>query len=79
VLKVSPRPRPNDSAAQKAEWNEFVKELHRTRELVNRVPQGAPRRLLDLACQKMTPADRDEFRRLGNELLVRNQNNNKRN
>ena len=71
VLKVSPRPLPNDNAAQKLEWDEFVKELHRTKELVDRVPRSASHRLLDLACQKMSAADRDEFRRLGNELLVR--------
>ena len=40
------------------------------KELVDRVPKSTPKRLLDLACRNMTEADRNEFRRLGNELLV---------
>ena len=70
VLKVYPRPRPGDGPQQKTEWNDFVSELHRMKELVDRVPKSTPKRLLDLACRNMTEADRNEFRRLGNELLV---------
>ena len=40
------------------------------KELVDRVPKSTPKRLLDLACRNMTETDRNEFRRLGNELLV---------
>ena len=69
-MKPCPRPKPNDGPTQKAEWNDFVAELRRTKELVNRVPQSKPNRLLDLACRRMTDEERDEFRRIGNELLV---------
>ena len=70
VLKVYPRPKPHDGPDQKEEWKDFTNELRRMKELVDRVPQNKPNRLLDLACRRMTDKERDEFRRIGNELLV---------
>ena len=44
--------------------------MKRTRELVNRIPSPGPLRQLEYVTNRMTDHDKDEFRRLGNNLLV---------
>ena len=44
--------------------------MRRVRELVNMVPQPSNDRDLEYVTNQMTASDRDEFRRLGNTLLV---------
>ena len=44
--------------------------MKRIRELINRVPQSDDNRPLGYFANQLTPQERDEFRRLGNNLLV---------
>ena len=70
VLKTYPKLTTNPTSAQKEEWNDFITELYRVKELVNRVPDADPHRLLELACLRLQPEQRKEFIALGNHLLV---------
>ena len=62
---------PTDSPEERAEWDDFYKEMLRVRHLVNMVPEAHSNRELEYVTRQMTASDRDEFRRLGNNLLVR--------
>ena len=44
--------------------------MGRIRKLVAMVPEPSPNRELEYVTNQMTASDRDEFRRLGNILLV---------
>ena len=60
----------SDDANNRTEWEDFSNEMKRTRELVNRIPSPGPLRQLEYVTNRMTDHDKDEFRRLGNNLLV---------
>ena len=60
----------SDNIIEKAKWDDFSNELKRTRDLVNRVPSPGPLRPLEYVTNRMSNHDKDEFRRLGNNLLV---------
>ena len=70
LLKIFPRPDPNDTYDDKLEWSDFTKEMRRVKELVNRVPEADPQRQLEYVTNHFTDSEKDEFRRLGNDLLV---------
>ena len=60
----------SDSPEDHLKWEDFANELKRTRELVNRIPTPGPLRQLEYATNRLTDHEKDEFRRLGNNLLV---------
>ena len=61
---------PTDSEQDHADWKDFLNEMKRIRQLVGMVPEPGPNRELEYVTNQMTASDRDEFRRLGNILLV---------
>ena len=61
---------PTDGEKEHAEWKDFLHEMGRIRKLVAMVPEPSPNRELEYVTNQMTASDRDEFRRLGNILLV---------
>ena len=69
-MKTYPKLTTNATSQQLAEWDDFICELNRVKELVNRVPTADANRLLDLACRRLTPEQRQEFIALGNNFLV---------
>ena len=46
--------------------------MNRTRELIDRVPKSDSSRQLEYVTSRLTSDEKDEFRRLGNDLLVIN-------
>ena len=71
LLHIFPRLEANDYDNSRPQWDDFVHEMNRTRDLINRVPDSDPTRHLEYATNRLTTAEKDEFRRLGNDLLVR--------
>ena len=59
-----------DDPESESQYNDFIQELQRVRELVNRVPNASTDRSLESVTLNLTAAERDEFRRLGNQLIV---------
>ena len=71
LLHIFPRlTGPTDGEEEHAAWKDFQHEMERMRKLVNMVPDVGPNRQLEYVTNQMTASDRDEFRRLGNNLLV---------
>ena len=59
-----------DDPENESQYNDFIHELQRVRELVNRVPSATSDRSLESVTLNLPAAERDEFRRLGNQLIV---------
>ena len=70
LLFIFPRNDPNDTLEDRQVWDDFQHEMRRTRNLVNRVPQSSNLRQLESSTRQLTPQEQDEFRELGNNLLV---------
>ena len=70
LLFIFPRPDPEDTSQDRHKWEDFHQEMKRTRKLIELVPESDPKRLLGQRTNPMTSAEKDEFRRLGNDLLV---------
>ena len=70
VLFIFPR-KDSDNLFNTYQIEDFKKECTRTRDLVNQVPSSKTRRL-DEATRRMSPKDRDQFLKNGNEFLVIN-------
>ena len=71
LLCTFPRNDPGNSEEDNALWLDFQSEMKRTRALVTRIPESNSDRRLEHSTQRLSQANRDEFRRLGNLLLVR--------
>ena len=70
LLHVFPRLEANDNDDERPQWDDFLAEMNRTRELIDRVPKSDQSRQLEYVTSRLTPDEKDEFRRLGNDLLV---------
>ena len=70
LLCIFPRPEANDTDDNRVKWEDFLGEMKRIRELINRVPKSDDDRPLGYYTSELTAQEKDEFRRLGNALLV---------
>ena len=70
LLNIFPHNDPNNSEEDHQLWLDFQNEMKRMRSLVNRIPESSSTRRLEPTTQRLSQEDRDEFRRLGNALLV---------
>ena len=70
MLIITPSDKPDENGEPTIQWQKFKKELERTKALVDQIPKPEAHRELHPDTVKLGYHGRQEFIRLGNDLLV---------